>query len=339
MSDLQAGSAPPKQRDAYWDNVKGVLIILVVFAHLIEQLFSTFGFAKPLWATVYSFHMPAFILVSGYMASRSSKDPVDRVPKMLGYYVAIEVIYTLVDLATGKAKEFSLQILTPRYGCWYLQFLAFFYLAIHYLKEKPRNTMLLAGLLVGLLRGFDPTLTNEGGLVRFANFFLFFLIGYFFDLNLVIDRFRRHKLWSLLAFIAVDSALYMLVVKKWFNRRQFTGAVSYQELYPDQLWRALLMQLVCYAISLLLSLCLFALISRRQSLLTYIGRNSLWIYLAHIVIVSRGYAWLTAHVFDGTRKRGAFYAIAITGAILLAVLGVMAAIQALRRRRLQKRAP
>ena len=57
------------------------------------------------------------------------------------------------------------------------------------------------------------------------------------------------------------------------------------------------------------------------------------------MIVSRGYAWLTAHVFDGTRKRGAFYAIAITGAILLAVLGVMAAIQALRRRRLQKRAP
>ena len=54
-----------KTRDAKIDNLKGILIFLVVFGHLLE-LVITKGHAKYIYELIYSFHMPFFIFLSGY---------------------------------------------------------------------------------------------------------------------------------------------------------------------------------------------------------------------------------------------------------------------------------
>ncbi len=65
-------------RDTYWDIVKGILIFLVIFGHTIQyyvyQGVEHFNFWNdPLFKGIYIFHMPLFMLVSGYFATISFK--------------------------------------------------------------------------------------------------------------------------------------------------------------------------------------------------------------------------------------------------------------------------
>jgi fucose 4-O-acetylase-like acetyltransferase len=53
------------QRDKSFDAAKYMLIVFVVFGHMLETDTSLFVNAR-LRAFVYTFHMPSFILLSGY---------------------------------------------------------------------------------------------------------------------------------------------------------------------------------------------------------------------------------------------------------------------------------
>lgn len=52
------------------DSLKGWLMILVVFGHAMQAVMPDGCFYNHLWNMIYSFHMPAFVTVSGYFAYR-----------------------------------------------------------------------------------------------------------------------------------------------------------------------------------------------------------------------------------------------------------------------------
>lgn len=52
-----------QKRNPYWDNFKGILIILVVFAHYLWA-YRYQPVSNTLVRYIYMFHMPAFIFVS-----------------------------------------------------------------------------------------------------------------------------------------------------------------------------------------------------------------------------------------------------------------------------------
>lgn len=54
------------QRVHYIDTLKGVLIILVVLGHCGTAL------STNMLSSIYAFHMPLFILISGYLSKKSS---------------------------------------------------------------------------------------------------------------------------------------------------------------------------------------------------------------------------------------------------------------------------
>ena len=57
-----------KENRIYWlDNLKWFLILLVVLGHAIQHTYADFG-QNSLFRAIYSFHMPAFMAVSGYLA-------------------------------------------------------------------------------------------------------------------------------------------------------------------------------------------------------------------------------------------------------------------------------
>ena len=57
-----------KENRIYWlDNLKWFLILLVVLGHAIQHTYADFG-QNCLFRAIYSFHMPAFMAVSGYLA-------------------------------------------------------------------------------------------------------------------------------------------------------------------------------------------------------------------------------------------------------------------------------
>ena len=55
------------------DSLKGVLILLVILGHAIQRVLVDECFSNHIWNIIYSFHMPAFMAISGYLTYGKEK--------------------------------------------------------------------------------------------------------------------------------------------------------------------------------------------------------------------------------------------------------------------------
>ena len=80
------------------DNIKAMLIILVVVGHLLE-LFLKSGNVKTIYKIIYSFHMPLFIFISGYFAKFNLKKIITGlvVPYMIFQAAYILYVNYIID--------------------------------------------------------------------------------------------------------------------------------------------------------------------------------------------------------------------------------------------------
>jgi fucose 4-O-acetylase-like acetyltransferase len=62
-----------KERIHYFDNAKFILIFFVVLGHLISPYSYDNQLLSAIYKWIYTFHMPAFILISGYFAKSIKK--------------------------------------------------------------------------------------------------------------------------------------------------------------------------------------------------------------------------------------------------------------------------
>lgn len=145
MTDPQQGTSlpvaitQPKPRKVWVDAVRGLAICLVVVGHVLQ-----FGsherfdyFTNPVFVTIYTFHMPLFILISGYLGagalSRLSYPKL--VTSRLRSIVVPFVLWTLVLAVTfglfillrgdglplvPMAKHFVGALVFPERGLWFL---------------------------------------------------------------------------------------------------------------------------------------------------------------------------------------------------------------------------
>ena len=101
-------------RNNRMDNIKFFLIFCVVFGHMLE-LVDTGVWYK----IIYSFHMPAFIFVSGYFAQFNRK----KIISVLVYpYILFQCLYLLFDAVLIKQNLalLKIQFTTPYWLLWYL---------------------------------------------------------------------------------------------------------------------------------------------------------------------------------------------------------------------------
>ena len=85
-------------RDYHIDNIKGVLIFLVVCGHLISTLQDAGStFAIGIRAFIYFFHMPGFIFMSGYLAKGFLKKQY-KGEKLLSYAWLYLLFKDAIDL-------------------------------------------------------------------------------------------------------------------------------------------------------------------------------------------------------------------------------------------------
>lgn len=61
-----------KKRQIWADNLRGILIVLVVLGHAIQAQLGDLCFANHVWNYIYSFHMAAFMAVSGWLSYHPS---------------------------------------------------------------------------------------------------------------------------------------------------------------------------------------------------------------------------------------------------------------------------
>ncbi|MEV7345344.1 acyltransferase family protein [Streptomyces sp. NPDC093544] len=290
-ADPGATSAKPaKQRDAFFDNAKYLAIVLVAMGHAWEPVKGQSRTLEALYTVVYAFHMPAFILISGYF-SRSFDMRADRLKRLVTGiavpYVVFEVAYSLFSRWADNAPGQSISLLDPLYLTWFLAALFVWRLTTP-LWKLVRWPLPLA-LVVAMLASVSPDIGDDLDLQRVLQFLPFFVLGLYMKPEYFqLVRRREIRILSVPVFAAA------LVVGYWAVPRMNTGWFYHRDS-AQQLgspwWVGPVMTLALFGCSLLLTVCFFSWVPRRKLWFTALGAGTLYGYLLHGFLVKGGDYW------------------------------------------------
>lgn len=270
-----------KSRNYFLDNYKAFLILLVVIGHFIEPCYTNTLFLTVLKWFIFSFHMPAFIFISGYF-SKKDMGLEKLIQKLVIPYFVFELLYYFLYVFVIH-KETGLYFNRPKFSLWYLMALFFWRIATPYVKKIPGN--LFIAITGGLLIGFTQ-LGNFFSIPRTLFFYPFFLAGYYFQESW-FESIRRHwKAFTVgLASLAGLLGGRVLITGQELTPFIFYGRYSYEDMGLTNGW-GLLIRLVCYGISFLAIFALCAFIPRKQHFYSILGVRTMPIYLFHGLVYS-----------------------------------------------------
>lgn len=277
-------------RSTRLDNLKGILIILVVIGHFLLPISEGGSFVKGLFYAIYLFHMPAFVMISGYFAKTLYKDGKFRWKKLLRVlilYVIYEgIIFLTEKLAYPGYSTEGLFILHESGAPWYLMALFIWYLTIPIaVKMKEYPLSLLAVSISFALAIVLKYLINPGdflALDRVIAFAPFFYVGYYCPKS-ELEYFSKSKIRFPTIAIAAFALLAVGFGQKVVARYELIVYGLDYNRFPAEMQPTLWIISICwYAIAFTVSLGLYAAVSDKKiPILTTIGRNSLLIYILH----------------------------------------------------------
>jgi fucose 4-O-acetylase-like acetyltransferase len=263
-------------RDPFFDNAKMLLVTLVVVGHA-WTLFPDWSETSPVYSFLYAWHVPAFVLVTGYL-SRSFTYTRANLRKLLTTvvvpYLVFETLLALFRSAVG-GEDMSRLYVDPHWPMWYLSVLFLWRLATP-LLNRVGHPLLLA-VAVSLLGG--ATSGDPLDVARALGLLPFFVLG----LTVTREQLRR------LADARVRVVAVALLSASFVVAVFVTPAISKEWLY----WRAsygelgvtfaegVLLRGLMLAVAGVLTLCALALIPTSQRWFTPLGSASLVVYLFH----------------------------------------------------------
>ncbi|MES9507215.1 acyltransferase family protein [Streptomyces sp. NPDC000609] len=294
-------AAPAKRRDAYFDNVKYLAIVLVAVAHSWEPVMDGSRTARALYMVAYTFHMPAFIIVSGYF-SRSFDMSAAKVKRLITGvavpYIVFETAYSLFKRFADGSGDTSISLLDPWYLTWFL--IALFVWRITTPVWQSLRHPLPVALAIAVLASFAPSIGDDLDLQRVLQFLPFFVLG--LRLNpehFELVRRREVRMLALPLFAGALAFAYWAAPRMqlgWFYRSN-----SAQEMGAPW-WSGAVMTLAMFGCALLLTIGFLSWVPRRHMWFTVLGAGTICGYLLHgFLIKGAGYAgvfdvydWLSA---------------------------------------------
>jgi fucose 4-O-acetylase-like acetyltransferase len=274
----------PKQRDPFFDNAKYLAIVLVAMGHSWEPLLSGSRTTEALYSVVYAFHMPAFIIISGYF-SRSFTGRPEQIKRLVTGvavpYIVFETAYSLFKRYVDDTAGHPVSLTDPWYLTWFLAALFIWRLTTP-LWRAVRWPLPLA-LAIAALASTSPSIGDDLDLQRVFQFLPYFVVGLCMKPE-HFDIVRRRAV----RIMAVPVFAFAVVFAYWSTSR-VSCAWLYHRDSAQQLgapWYAgPMMVLALFGCSLLLTACFFALVPRRDTWFTVLGAGTLCGYLLHGFLV------------------------------------------------------
>ncbi|WP_328677828.1 acyltransferase family protein [Streptomyces sp. NBC_00322] len=297
-----AEKAPAKStsRDAYFDNAKYLAIVLVAIAHAWEPVMDGSRASRALYLLVYTFHMPAFILISGYF-SRSYTGRPDQLRRLLTGiavpYVVFEVVYSLFRRWAQHAPEQPISLLDPFYLTWFLAALFIWRLTAP-LWRLIRWPVPVA-LALASLAALTPNIGADLNLQRVLQFLPFFVLG----LSLKPEHFqlvRRREVRLLALPLFAGAGAFAYWASPRMNFSWLYRSSSAQEL-GEPWWVGVVMTLAFFGCAALLTAGFLAWVPGRRTWFTVLGAGTICGYLGHGLLIKAAdyghvfetYAWLS----------------------------------------------
>ncbi|MBF2685556.1 acyltransferase family protein [Listeria welshimeri] len=268
------------KRESYFDNAKFILIFLVVFGHFLQTFIAEYASVRILYIYIYTFHMPAFILISGFFAKSFGKPGYLKkmMKKLILPYVFFQLIYSIFYYFLLNKDNLSLKILDPEWSLWFLLSLFFWNLMLLvFSKMKPWKSVIVA-VFIGLVAGYFDVIGGYLSLSRTLVFFPFFLVGYF----LTKEHFYLLKMHfaTIIGSIFIVLLLIFIAINPSLNDKWFLGSKPYAN-FVEVKSLGLFIRALVYFISFCSIAAFFSFVPRKRLFFTKWGKNTLYVYLLH----------------------------------------------------------
>lgn len=266
---MTVGVIGNKERSAYWDNIKGFLILLVVFGHVLYKLQTASPIINTTVDNIYMFHMPAFIFVSGYFGKSERSRSFESIIKLIFLFFIFNSITVFIEGYTAY--------LQPIYSYWYLIALIVWRLTAHRIAKFKFIQPIL--IVIALIIGFFPAIDNHFAAARVIGFYPFYMFGYQLSEeknNAFVSReyWKRAIIGAVLLFSAEIASFASTLLFSYKN-----GAF---ELEPYERPMDAFGRIVFFIIAILLIYAIRCFApDKKIPFLTEFGRNSLWIFVFH----------------------------------------------------------
>lgn len=223
------GSAIKKERIVLLDIMQGIAMLLVILGHhLLDFMPKAYS---GIHYYIYTFHMPLFIFISGFLISYSYKEEIGyfkyvkkRFIKFFIPYFIIGVIVTILYHFMYGENIFKniLNLIispkeTPTTFLWYIYLLFFFY-ALYPVVHKTLNSSIIYYLLaIGIILYIFPFKTSILCLDYFTRYLIFYLIGCLSARYFRVFQLQRAKLTSYLFLAVFIVTSIIFIVRNVYN--------------------------------------------------------------------------------------------------------------------------
>lgn len=184
------------ERLFYLDNLKGLLIILVILGHSIQFNDPNYE-SNMVFRFVYSFHMPLFFFISGYLMNKGGYRPNTIRKRSVQLLVPFIVWVFISPLLNDGAFDLTMSfhaLLYPDNGLWFLYNL-FVYSSIFSFAEWMQERKIGKWIIVIGTYLFLGALMHKFGIkfncTQLCYHYIFFTFGYCYKIISDISLYRR----------------------------------------------------------------------------------------------------------------------------------------------------
>ena len=295
---------PTKKRNHFLDLTKAFAIFLVVYGHCIQfgsgDIYLEEGlFWKDIvFKYIYSFHMPLFMLISGYLfANGIDKDGKKIFINKFKSLVVPILLWAIIPLAMFISAHGTAIIPAIEYYFFYSIHTLWFLWAVFWcsmivlVTNKAFKDNVFVYTLIFLVSFVIPDRYN---LDLYKFMFPYFVIGYFYKRNGLQERFK--KIYSSNYFIGIIGIVFIFMlcffevdIYIYISRHSILGEDVYGQLYID-IYRYVI-GLIGSIFTLTLLMRIYNFYTKRRvlnenSFLLTIGKSTMGIYVISSFMVS-----------------------------------------------------
>ncbi|MDP9821996.1 fucose 4-O-acetylase-like acetyltransferase [Nocardioides massiliensis] len=312
---------PHPARDPFLDNARFAVMVLVVAGHAMTRIRGVDGvLAGYVW--IYAFHMPLFVLLSGYAAASYRGEPrqVRRMVTTLIWPLLL-VGFALHAQQAAIHDRPLLDGYSPLDAPWLLWFIAALLLwrlttPIWLALRFPVTT----AVLISLASGIFPV-PGVLGLDKAMAFLPFYVLGLTVVRRRHFDQLTRPVVRALAAVTVAASFVVVLTQVQGWEIRWFYWIRRYSSPALDvDVWTGMGIRLAMIVGALVLSAAVLALIPQRRAWFSALGANTLYAYLLHgfLIRFAADQGWFADARTAGVA--GAVMVVAISAAVAVVLM-------------------
>ena len=275
-----------RERIYKFDNIKFLLILLVVIGHCVEIYIDRYDSMKKVFIFIYSFHMPLFIFLSGLFQKRVYHFKDLPLKKLCYYFYLMIIMYSLLVLSNDLFEvSLPFSFLASYDVHWYLFVIIVYTLMIPVISRLNLNVLFIISFILGCFIGFDRGIGDYLYLSRMIVFFPFFCLGVIFsDKKNMLLKVTNNSILKFLSLCIIIFFIYICYKRLdlvWKYKMLFTGKNAFNiiDSISNCSYRH---RFITYMISLVMGFSFLCIIPNKNiKIITKLGRRTLQVYIFH----------------------------------------------------------